>query len=122
LTMKRAQIFTEAGFEEASWDSLNRLWGLIESTGGCDARMYKPPKMRELRAAHVHPDLNGGRAQHVFARIQRMGGGIALLRPRRFCKGNAEPECRLFLAPDGSGWEEAKLALLNWAQDSKPPK
>jgi len=120
--MKRRQIFEEIGFAEALWTSFDKLCDHIENAEGCKGSVYKTQKMAELRAAHIPPGVNGSRAVQVFARIKPTNGGIAIIRPRRFCKGKAESECRVFLGSDGSGWDAASSALLQWRLDPMEPQ
>lgn len=121
--MKHDQIFKEIGYPESSRTTFNQLCNLIEAKdGGCNAHVYKPPKMKEARAALIPPGAKGVRAWQVFARIKPTTEGLVITRPRRFCKGKAESECRVCLGSDGSGWDGAKSALLQWCLDPIEPK
>lgn len=120
--MNRRQIFVEIGFDEALWTSFDKLCDHIEAAEGCKGHVYKPPKMKEARASHILPGISGPHARQVFARIRPTRAGMVITRPRQFSKGKAGSECHIFLAPDGSGWEDAKSALLQWSLDPKQPK
>jgi hypothetical protein len=65
------EIFSKVGFDKSLRDAFNRICAFIESADGCSAGIYKPPHMKQMRAAHVLPG-DGGRkiANQVFLMVK----------------------------------------------------
>jgi hypothetical protein len=115
------EVFSKVGFDPSLRDAFNRICAIIESTNGCNARLYKPPHMKQMRAAHVAPG-DGGRkiAKQVFLMVNPRIHEMVLLR-RRFRKKKPRNEWLIKVDADFSQWAGLEVALKEWSHDVKVP-
>ena len=114
------EIFSEVGFDRSLRDAFNRICAFIASADGCNAGVYKPPKMSQMRAAHVLPGEGGRKkANQVFLIVEPRISGMVLKRRRRFGKGRHDPECRIEVEANFSNWVGLEAKLKEWSFDVK---
>jgi len=114
------EIFSKVGFDPSLRGAFNRICAFIENS--CDARIYKPPHMKQMRAAHVAPG-DGGRkiAKQVFLMVKPRRHEMVLLRGR-FRKKKPRNEWLIEVDADFSGWAGLEAALKEWSHDRNIPK
>lgn len=116
------EIFSKAGFDRSLRDSFNRICAFIASADGCNAGIYKPPHMNQMRAAHVLPGEGGRKkANQVFLIVEPRIHGMVLKRRRRFGKGRYDPDCRKEVGANYSDWARLEASLKEWSYDVKRP-
>jgi hypothetical protein len=116
------EIFSTVGFHQTLRDAFNRICAYVASSNGCNAKTYKPPHMKQMRAAHVLPGECGRtKASQVFLMIEPRTHGTVLRRRRRFGKRRDHPTCRKDIDATFSGWTELEASLKEWSLDWKRP-
>jgi hypothetical protein len=117
------EIFSRVGFDPSLRDVFNRICVFIESADGCDARVYRPPNMRQMRAAHVLPGDGGWKkASQVFLMIDSRLHGMVLRRRRRFGKAKDDRDCRIEVAKGLSNSTRIEASLKEWSHDWDGPR
>ena len=112
------EIFSKVGFDQSLRDAFNRICDFIAATDGCNAGIYKPPHMRQMRAAHVLPGEGGRKkANQVFLIVEPRIHGMVLKRRRRFGKGRHDPDCRKEVDANYSDWARLEAKLKEWSHD-----
>jgi hypothetical protein len=116
-------VFTSVGFNKSLEAVFQQLRNLIESTDGCNAKVYKPRGMKQARAAHIAPGADGRKkAQHVFAMIDPRKGSMLISRRRKGRSRNPKSPWRISLDSQFSDWDSLKRLLQEWSLDPKLPK
>lgn len=116
------EIFSMVGFDESLRDAFNRICAFIDSGDGCNAGIYKPPHMRQMRAAHVVPGEDGRKiAKQVILKVEPRIRGMVLTRRRRLRKVRQVHEWRIEADLNFSKWAELEARLKEWSLDVKGP-
>ena len=117
------EVFSQADFDQSLRDTLNKIRANIESADGCNAGLYKPPNMRQRRAAHLLPAVSGGKkAKQVFLMVEPRKQTMILKCPRRFCKSHHDPERRIEVGASFSNWAWLKARLKEWSSRVEGPR
>ena len=114
--------FSRVGFDPSLRDVFKRICDFIASADGCNAGTYKPPHMKQIRAAHVLPGAGRKIASQVFLIAEPRTHGIVLKRRRRFGKGKNDPECRREVDENFQNWAGLEAGLKEWSHDWNKPK
>jgi hypothetical protein len=121
--MVEDSIFAKVGFSESMKAHFVRLANFIEDERGCNASVYKPPNMKEARAAHVPPIKSGKKkAQQVFLMIRPRRDALQLKRRDRNNQGKPKSQMIFTLTPDFSDWELLERTMMEWSLDPKQPR
>ena len=117
------EIFSRVGFDQSLRDAFNRICAFIASADGCNAGVYKPPNMRQMRAARVLPGESGRKkANQVFLIVEPRIHGMVLKRRRRSGKGRYDPDCRMEVGANYSDWARLGAKLKEWSHDWERPR
>jgi hypothetical protein len=116
------EIFSKVGFDKSLRDAFHRICAFIASADGCDAGVYKPPNMKQMRAAHVSPGEGGRKiAKQVFLMVKPRRHEMVLLR-RRFRKRKPKNEWLIEVGSNFSDWARLEAKLKEWSHDWEGPR
>jgi hypothetical protein len=116
------EIFSKVGFDPALRDAFNRICVFIRSEDGCNAGVYRPPKMKQMRAAHFLPDNEGRKkAKQVFLKAEARGHKMVLERRYRKREERPKEEWQREVGADFSEWAGLEAKLKEWSLDVKGP-
>jgi hypothetical protein len=116
------EIFAQVGFDQSLRGAFDRICAFIASADGCNAGIYKPPRMGHVRVAHVLPGEGGRKkAKQFFLMVAPRRHKILLLRRKPFRIGKPEEEGRIEVGKDFSDWIRLEAKLKEWSQDWKEP-
>ena len=117
------EIFSEVGFDRSLRDAFNRICALIACADGCNARVYKPPNMKQVRAAHFLPGDEGRKkAKQVFLKVLPHGREMVLERRYRMREVRPKEEWQMKVGANFSDWVGLEAKLKEWSHDVKGPK
>lgn len=121
--MTADDIFISVGFDKSLEPVFQQVRNLIESADGCDAKLYKPPIMKQARAAHIPPGADGKKkAQQVFAVIEPRRGSMLILRRRKGRSQNPKARWKIRIDSKFSDWDGLQKLLAEWSLDPKLPR
>jgi len=120
--MNADDIFSRAGFDNSLEPAFQRIRQFIEAPNGCNAKLYKPPKMKQARAAHIAPGENGVKARQVFVMIHPRKNAMLVLRRAPYRKGKPKDQGQLLIDSAFSEWERLERSLREWSFDPRQPK
>jgi hypothetical protein len=112
-------LFTEVGFDDSFEHLFNSICDFVEAAEGCNAKMYKPPKMMQARAAHALPGDGRAKAQRVFLMIEPRKSGMVLLRRKAYRAGKPKGQWCIPVESGFADWEGLKSKLKEWSFDPK---
>ena len=116
--------FSIVGFDESVRGAFWKLIALIEAPAGCNAKVYRTPKMLQIRASHVAPGEDGTKkAKQVFAMIEprKQPKSFVVRRRKHYSKGKPKHQRLIQIHPDFSDWAAVEGMLREWSFDPKPP-
>jgi hypothetical protein len=115
------EILSKVGFDQSLRDVFKRICDFIASADGCNAGTYKPPHMKQIRAAHVLPGEGRKIASQVFLMVKPRRHEMVLLR-RRFRKRKPKNEWQREVGAGFSDWAGLEATLKEWSHDWNEPK
>lgn len=121
--MTADNVFTSVGFDKSLETVFQRVRNIIESADGCNGKVYKPPRMRQARAAQIAPGADGRKkAQQVFAVIDPRRGSMLISRRRKGRSQNPKAPWRVSVDAEFSDWAGLQKRLREWSLDPKLPR
>jgi hypothetical protein len=115
-------IFSQVGFDKSLQGAFTRICDFVRAADGCNAGIYKPPRMGHMRVAHVLPGEGGRKkAKQFFLMVAPRRHKILLLRRKPFRIGKPEEEGRIEVGKDFSDWVRLEAKLKEWSQDWNEP-
>jgi hypothetical protein len=118
--MSDEDVFLKVGFDKEFEPAFRRICAFIRSIDGCNADVYKPPTLKEARAAHNPPAKSGKKkAQQVFLIIHRRKGAMLLRRRLRYRLGKPKDQQEIRVDSGFTDWAQLERTVREWSHDPK---
>jgi hypothetical protein len=117
-----AELFASVEFDPISEPMFMRIAAMIESNLTCSAKLYKPPHMNQIRAAHFAPGETQEKAKNVFLLVDKRRGGLTVWSRRRLTGGRPKSETMKVIKENFQDWNELEIHIKQLCALAKDPR